>query len=84
MPPHFWAISHPIHLCNKAAQFLFPRMWVGPSAGFYLPSPTGLSPEEETEAENHITFSSGAQVCLRTWRKVPRMGLCVLILQLVV
>lgn len=57
---------------------------MGPSAGFYLPSPSGLSLEEETEAESHITFSSGAQVCLRTGRKVPRTGLCVLILQLVV
>lgn len=75
-------ISHPIHLGNKAPQFLFLRIRASPSAGC-LPHPpkssSGVSWEEETEAENHISSSGRQSSSLpRPRGKVPKMDLCVL------
>lgn len=87
---HLQAISHSIHLCNKAAQFLItvpiPEGLGKPISRIlpHLPNPPAACPQRKKlrQKTTSVPAADRAQVCLRTGRKVPKDGpLCPEILQ---
>lgn len=87
---HLQAISHSIHLCNKAAQFLItvpiPEGLGKPISRIlpHLPNPPAACPQRKKlrQKTTSVPAADRAQVCPRTGGKVPKDGpLCPEILQ---